>query len=135
MRAPRPGPGGPVAGLVVLALTAALLVVAAGAPPAADTGGVRTGAARSGIPPAAATNATQQFAGALNRLVTLVAAAGGSLLALVWARVALSWFSNDVSKKVQAKDRARDALIGSLVFTAAVSGLAWALAQWVISGT
>jgi hypothetical protein len=74
------------------------------------------------------------FTGALDRLVTLVAAGGGALLALVWARVALSWFSNDVTKKVQAKDRARDALIGTLVFTAAISGLAWALAQWVVTG-
>jgi hypothetical protein len=71
----------------------------------------------------------------LDRLVSLVAAGGGSILALVWARVALSWFSNDVAKKVQAKDRARDALIGTLVFTAAISGLAWALAQWVVNGT
>jgi hypothetical protein len=71
----------------------------------------------------------------MNRLVTLVAAAGGAVLALVWARVALSWFSNDIAKKVQAKDRARDALIGTLLFLGAVSGLAFALAQWVVSGT
>lgn len=74
------------------------------------------------------------FSAAVGRLVTLVGAAGGALLALVWARVALSWFSNDLTKKVQAKDRARDALVGTLIFTAAVSGLAWALAQWVVTG-
>ncbi len=39
-----------------------------------------------------------------------------------------------VTKKVQAKERARDALIGTLVFTAAITGLAWSLAQWVITG-
>jgi hypothetical protein len=85
----------------------------------------------------AQTNATAvaNFTGALNRLVALVGAAGGAVLALVWARVALSWFSNDISKKVQAKDRARDALVGTLVFMAAISGLAFALAQWVVSGS
>lgn len=74
------------------------------------------------------------FSAALSRLVDLVAAGGGSLLALVWARVALSWFSHDVTKKIQARERARDALIGTLVFTAAVTGLVWGLAQWVVTG-
>jgi hypothetical protein len=80
------------------------------------------------------TGPVANFTSALDRLVALVAAGGGALLALVWARVAISWFSNDVTKKVQAKDRARDALIGTLVFTAAISGLVWALAQWVVTG-
>jgi hypothetical protein len=78
--------------------------------------------------------AVRNFSAAVGRLVTLVGAAGGGLLALVWTRVALSWFSNDLGKKVQAKDRARDALIGTLLFVAALSGLLWALAQWVIGG-
>ncbi|MGA7924078.1 MAG: hypothetical protein WCA77_08895 [Thermoplasmata archaeon] len=82
-----------------------------------------------------AQTAEANFTTALNRLVDLVGASGGALLALVWARVALSWFSNDITKKVQAKDRARDALIGSLLFTAALTGLAWGLAHWVLTGT
>lgn len=79
-------------------------------------------------------SAVGNFSSALQRLVTLVGLAGGALLALVWARVGVSWFSNDVSKKVQAKDRARDALVGTLLFVAAISGLIWALARWVITG-
>ncbi|HTP54364.1 MAG TPA: hypothetical protein VML94_05330 [Thermoplasmata archaeon] len=75
------------------------------------------------------------FTAAINRMVELVGFAGSGILALVWARVALSWFSNDVTKKIQAKDRARDALVGSLLFTAAVTGLAWGLAHWVVTGT
>jgi hypothetical protein len=74
------------------------------------------------------------FTAAIQRMVTLLALSGGGLLAFVWARVALSWFSNDIAKKVQAKDRARDALIGTLLFTAAISGLLWGLAQWVVTG-
>lgn len=74
------------------------------------------------------------FTASLNRLVELVAAGGAGLLALVWSRVAISWFSHDLSKKVQARDRARDALIGTLVFTAAITGLVWGLAQWVLTG-
>ncbi len=86
-------------------------------------------------PSAASVNSpVGNFSAAVNRLVDLLAVAGGGILALVWARVAFSWFSNDITKKVQAKDRARDALIGTLVFTAAITGLVWGLAQWVITG-
>lgn len=75
------------------------------------------------------------FTAAIGRLVDLVGLAGGGILALVWARVALSWFSHDLTKKIQAKDRARDALVGTLLFTAAVSGLVYGLAHWVVTGT
>lgn len=75
------------------------------------------------------------FTASINRLVELVALAGSGILALVWARVALSWFSNDITKKIQAKDRARDALIGTLLFMAAVTGLLYGLAHWVLTGS
>jgi hypothetical protein len=81
-----------------------------------------------------ADDAVQNFSESLQRLVDLVGAGGGALLALVWARVAVSWFSHDVTKKIQAKDRARDALVGTLIFGAALSGLVWGLAQWVLTG-
>lgn len=84
---------------------------------------------------AASSPAVGNFSAAINRLVGLVAIAGSGLLALVWARVAMSWFSNDITKKVQAKDRARDALVGTLLFVAAITGLFWGLAHWVITGT
>lgn len=87
------------------------------------------------LPPSTpAPSPVTNFTNSINRLVELVAAAGGGILALVWARVAMSWFSNDITKKVQAKDRARDALLGTLVFTAAITGLVWGLAQWVLTG-
>ncbi len=93
----------------------------------------------SSVRPASVTPTTNDsvvgnFSSTLDRLVVLVAAGGSAILALVWSRVAFSWFSNDVTKKVQAKERARDALIGTLVFTAAITGLAWSLAQWVLTG-
>jgi len=75
------------------------------------------------------------FTASINRLVDLVALAGSGILSLVWARVAMSWFSNDITKKIQAKDRARDALIGTLLFMAAVTGLLYGLAHWVLTGS
>ena len=122
---PGPSPAGPVlAALVVLS------VLAGPVAPASTT--ARAQSAR----PVALTNgsALGNFSAVVDRIVVLLGAAGGGLLAIVWARVALSWFSNDVTKKVQAKDRARDALVGTLLFTAALTGLIWGLARWVLTG-
>jgi hypothetical protein len=84
--------------------------------------------------PGATDSSVSNFTSAIQRIVTLLGLSGSGLLAIVWSRVALSWFSNDVSKKVQAKERARDALIGTILFTSAVSGLLFGLAHWVVTG-
>lgn len=113
------------------AVVAVALLLAAGPGGRLPTAPPQPESASHSTPPGAVAN----FTAAIDRLVELVGLAGSGILALVWARVALSWFSNDVTKKVQAKDRARDALIGSLLFTAAISGLIWGLAHWVVTGT
>lgn len=106
------------AGLLLVAPRANLAPAAAGAGPAAASNGSAVG----------------NFSAVVDRIVVLLGLSGGGLLAIVWTRVALSWFSNDVTKKVQAKDRARDALVGTLLFSAALSGLIWGLARWVLTG-
>jgi len=119
-------------------LRALLGIVLAVAIMGVGTGGVAaqsTTSSHPGSSSAATPSAVGNFTASINRLVELLGLAGGGILALVWARVALSWFSNDITKKVQAKDRARDALIGTLLFTAAVTGLFWGLAHWVLTGT
>ena len=114
-------------------LVAAVLVLSGGFS-SLDRSGAPDSLPTSGSAGPRADSAVANFTAAMQRLVDLVGAAGGAILALVWARVALSWFSNDITKKVQAKDRARDALVGSLILVAALSGLVWALAQWVLTG-
>jgi hypothetical protein len=112
---------------VVLALLVAVPASRASPTPASTD--------RSASSPVVNTSAVANFSAAIDRLVELVGVAGSGLLALVWVRVALSWFSHDITKKVQAKDRARDALIGTLLFVAALTGLVWGLAHWVLTGT
>ena len=124
----RPGPRSLRAGLAVA--IAVLAALPSGAAVHVTTPPGFPGSGRWG-----SSSAVGNFTSAINRLVDLVALAGGGILSLVWARVALSWFSNDITKKVQAKDRARDALVGTLLFTAAVTGLFWGLAHWVLTGT
>ncbi len=117
---------------IVLAVTVIALLVGVLPPsPTPATASVRvpaTTASPSNVSPVA------NFSASIGRLVDLLGVAGSGLLALVWARVALSWFSHDVTKKVQAKERARDALIGTLLFVAALTGLIWGLARWVLTG-
>lgn len=117
----------PTRGLLAVALVAAIGLAGAAPPPSAPRG--------ASVLAVSANAAVGNFSQAIGRLVALLGIAGGGILAIAWARVALSWFSNDVSKKVQAKDRARDALVGTLLFVAAVSGLLWGLARWVVTGS
>lgn len=118
-----------VPGMWLLTMVVVVLVVT---PAAAARPSPRDDVGRAA---AVAASAVGNFTAAVNRMVELVGLAGSGILALVWARVALSWFSNDITKKVQAKDRARDALIGTLLFTAAITGLFWGLAHWVLTGS
>ena len=115
------------------ALVAVLIAVAtvpqpAGHPPLSDNTATQVLVDASSTP-------VNNFTASINRLVDLVTLAGSGILSLVWARVAMSWFSNDITKKIQAKDRARDALIGTLLFLAAVTGLLYGLAHWVLTGS
>jgi len=112
----------------ILLIAVAFMPIPGGHPTHPATADVRTYAAPPSTP-------VSNFSASINRLVELVALAGSGILSLVWARVALSWFSNDITKKIQAKDRARDALIGTLLFMAAVTGLLYGLAHWVLTGS
>ncbi len=125
--APRSALGLAAVPLVLAALLASGAVGVSSAAPVPTTG--------PAAPAPHGADPVTNFTAAVQRLVDLVGLAGGGILALVWARVALSWFSNDVTKKIQAKDRARDALVGTLLFVAAVSGLVWGLAHWVVTGS
>ncbi len=124
----------PPVSVALLAIAAVSIVLSVASTPVAAP--VHVLSVPSDLRGASSTNpAVSNFSAAVNRLVTLAAVAGGGLLSLVWARVALSWFSHDSMKKVLAKERARDALIGTLLFVGAISGLIWALANWVVTGT
>jgi len=126
---------GPVAHGPALRVALASLLVLSTLGPGAIPGAVShpLAPASSASPPT--TGPVANFTAAIDRMVELIGVAGGGILALVWARVALSWFSHDVTKKIQAKDRARDALIGTLLFVAAVSGMVYGLAHWVVTGS
>jgi hypothetical protein len=119
--------GAPLVLLVALLAAVVIALPVVGAAPAPVVRAAQTTSSND--------SAVGNFSAAIGRLVDLVGVAGSGLLALVWARVALSWFSHDISKKVQAKDRARDALVGTLLFVAALTGLVWGLAHWVLTGS
>ena len=136
--------GGVLAALVLLLILSSASDVGAwarsGSPTRGEVGEMAREPASSGATPpgghlSGTLNATGNLTAALSRAILLVGLAAGAVVTLVWSRVAISWFSHDPSRKVQAKERARDAAIGSLVLVAAVSGLAWGLARFVLTGT
>ncbi len=120
-----------IAGCVFLAL---VLISVQGISVADSNGRLEGHAIADGREMPAAANATTNLTSSLNRLVILASLAAGAVVSLAWVRVALSWFSTDTSKKITAKDRARDAMLGTFILLAAVTGLAWGLANWVLTG-
>lgn len=129
---PSPSVPPPWTGIVI---SLALAILATGVVPPSGAGVPRSVDAAATTSPSVNGSPVANFSASIARLVDLLGVAGSGLLALVWARVAISWFSHDVTKKVQAKERARDALIGTLLFVAALTGLVWGLAHWVLTGT
>lgn len=119
-----------------LALPLALVILlAATLPVPAHVTSASGGAKPVGLSMKGAGNATGNLSESLNRLVLIASLAAGAIVTLAWVRVGISWFSNDPTKKVGAKDRARDAAFGTFILLAAVSGLAWGLAHWVLMGS
>jgi hypothetical protein len=127
-------PRRPRASVPIVAVAFAAVLLALAVAPSAPSPAPRSLEPTDAAPTPTNVSPVANFSASIDRLVDLLGVAGSGLLALVWARVALSWFSHDVTKKVQAKERARDALIGTLLFVAALTGLIWGLAHWVLTG-
>ncbi len=81
-------------------------------------------------------NATNtQVYGILNRVYLLVASVSAIIIALLWIPIALGFFSSDEDRKTSAKMRLRNAVIGTVIYVLAISGVLYAIFTYVVSGT
>lgn len=60
---------------------------------------------------------------------------GGILIAILWVKVAINFFSDDPQRKAQAKEDAMKALLGTILIAMAVFGAIWAIAGWMVGAT
>ncbi len=79
-------------------------------------------------------SSTTQLSGALNRLLEVVVSISAVVVGLLWIPIALSFFSTDENKRFEARGRLKNALIGTLIYVLAVSGVIYAVFNYVAIG-
>ncbi|MEM0156031.1 MAG: hypothetical protein QW597_05470 [Thermoplasmataceae archaeon] len=77
---------------------------------------------------------TAQLSGAMSRLLDVVVSLSAVIIALLWIPIALSFFSTDENRKFEARGRLRNALIGTLIYVLAVSGVIYAIFNYIALG-
>lgn len=78
--------------------------------------------------------ATAQLSGAMSRLLEVVISVSAVIVALLWIPIALSFFSTDENKRFEARGRLKNALIGTLIYVLAISGVIYAIFNYVALG-
>ena len=71
----------------------------------------------------------------LNRVYLIVISVSALLIALLWIPIALGFFSSDENRKTDAKMKLKNAVYGTVIYVLAVSGVLYAVFQYVALGT
>ncbi len=84
---------------------------------------------------AQAKNGSAYISNITQKLYILLGIIGGILIAILWVKVAINFFSDDPQRKAQAKEDAMKALLGTILIAMAVFGAIWAIAGWMVGAT
>ncbi|MCL6003507.1 MAG: hypothetical protein M0Z77_10235 [Thermoplasmatales archaeon] len=83
--------------------------------------------------PSTVNNATV-INGMVQRAFGIIAGVSGLIIAILWVPIAIGYFSKDMDRKADAKERTKDALIGTVIFVMAVSGVLYAVVHYIVAG-
>lgn len=75
-----------------------------------------------------------QINGIVQRAFGIVAGIAGLIIAILWVPIAIGYFSRDLDRKADAKERTKDALIGTIIFVMAISGVLYAVIHYIVVG-
>ncbi len=81
------------------------------------------------------TTTNTQLYDILNRVYLIVISVSALLIALLWIPIALGFFSSDENRKTDAKMKLKNAVYGTIIYVLAVSGVLYAIFQYVALGT
>ncbi|MCL5789222.1 MAG: hypothetical protein M1290_02000 [Candidatus Thermoplasmatota archaeon] len=82
---------------------------------------------------ATVSNSTQ-ISGMVQRAFGIIAGISGLIIAILWVPIAIGYFSKDMDRKADSKERTKDALIGTVIFVMAVSGVLYAVIHYIVAG-
>ena len=77
---------------------------------------------------------SNSLAGIVSRSSDLIVGVSAFIIAILWIPIAISFFSTDEQKRYMAYARAKNAAIGTLIFVLAVSGILYAIFNYVAVG-
>ncbi len=83
---------------------------------------------------ASSTTNTQVF-DILNRVYLIALSVSAIVIALLWIPIALGFFSAEETKKTEAKMRLKNAVYGTIIYVLAVSGVLYAIFQYIALGS
>lgn len=84
--------------------------------------------------PSAIANNSSDISGIVQRAFGIIAGVSGLIIAILWVPIAIGYFSKDMDRKADAKERTKDALIGTVIFVMAVSGVLYAVIHYIVTG-
>lgn len=70
----------------------------------------------------------------VQRAFGIVAGVAGLIIAILWVPIAIGYFSKDLDRKTDAKERTKDALIGTIIFVMAITGVLYAVIHYIVVG-
>jgi uncharacterized membrane protein YciS (DUF1049 family) len=85
-------------------------------------------------PPAADNTNSTAISAIVQRAFDIIAGVSGLIIAILWIPIAIGYFSKDLDRKADAKERTKDALIGTVIFVMAVSGVLYAVIHYIVAG-
>ncbi len=87
------------------------------------------------IIPLAAIGTQLQIQGMINRIYELIISVSAIVIAILWIPIGIGFFSSDESKKLEAKSRFKNAVIGTFIYVLAVSGALYAIFTFIVTGS
>ncbi|MCL5874629.1 MAG: hypothetical protein M1161_04755 [Candidatus Thermoplasmatota archaeon] len=112
--------------LIILALTIVIISVV----PVTFVHGATT----NQLPTLATANNATEINGMVQRAFGIIAGISGLIIAILWVPIAIGYFSRDMDRKADSKERTKDALIGTVIFVMAVSGVLYAVVHYIVAG-
>ncbi len=71
----------------------------------------------------------------LGRIDDLLIGISAVLISLLWIPIALNFFSTDENKKYMAKERLKNAVIGTVIYVMAISGVIYVIFNYIVTGS
>ncbi|MCL4332136.1 MAG: hypothetical protein M1162_01270 [Candidatus Thermoplasmatota archaeon] len=80
-----------------------------------------------------ATNSSA-LSGITGRIYEIIISISAILIAVLWIPIAISFFSEDENRRLNAKLRLKNAIIGTIIYVLAVSGTLYTVFYYIATG-